>query len=216
MFLFHYIRRPYVLPGKISQRQSSAAAQVAPKSNGSIIFFAMCAAASLGTKTPNMKAAVSNPPTISSSRKLQLKSSCKNFALCRHHRFWLSQLFFNLTPITDDKHDDNRQISNPPHTSYLTLIAIMSHESVWFSRPRGYGKGARECRVCTHPAGLIRKYGLNICRQCFRERSTDIGFTKIDFTSMEAKRIETTGLQHFERTPRSRMCGRSRHGHFTH
>lgn len=34
-------------------------------------------------------------------------------------------------------------------------------------------------RVCTHPAGLIRKYGLNICRQCFRERSTDIGFTKV-------------------------------------
>ena len=34
-------------------------------------------------------------------------------------------------------------------------------------------------RVCTHPAGLIRKYGLNICRQCFREKSTDIGFTKV-------------------------------------
>ncbi|TKA29168.1 40S ribosomal protein S29 [Salinomyces thailandicus] len=54
----------------------------------------------------------------------------------------------------------------------------MSHESVWYSRPRTYGKGARECRVCTHKAGLIRKYGLNICRQCFREKSTDIGFTK--------------------------------------
>jgi arginine exporter protein ArgO len=34
-------------------------------------------------------------------------------------------------------------------------------------------------RVCTHKAGLIRKYGLNICRQCFRERSTDIGFIKV-------------------------------------
>jgi ribosomal protein S14 len=33
-------------------------------------------------------------------------------------------------------------------------------------------------RVCTHPAGLIRKYGLMICRQCFREKSTDIGFIK--------------------------------------
>ncbi|KAK7746600.1 40S ribosomal protein S29 [Diatrype stigma] len=39
----------------------------------------------------------------------------------------------------------------------------MSHESVWNSRPRTYGKGARGCRVCTHKAGLIRKYGLNIC-----------------------------------------------------
>lgn len=34
-------------------------------------------------------------------------------------------------------------------------------------------------RVCTHKAGLIRKYGLNICRQCFREKSTDIGFVKV-------------------------------------
>ncbi|KAI7156850.1 hypothetical protein KC349_g5989 [Hortaea werneckii] len=55
----------------------------------------------------------------------------------------------------------------------------MSHESVWYSRPRTYGKGSRNCRVCTHKAGLIRKYGLNICRQCFREKSTDIGFAKV-------------------------------------
>ncbi|OTB06159.1 hypothetical protein M426DRAFT_55677 [Hypoxylon sp. CI-4A] len=55
----------------------------------------------------------------------------------------------------------------------------MSHESVWNSRPRTYGKGSRSCRVCTHKAGLIRKYGLNICRQCFREKSADIGFVKV-------------------------------------
>lgn len=34
-------------------------------------------------------------------------------------------------------------------------------------------------RVCCHRAGLIRKYGLNLCRQCFREKSQDIGFTKV-------------------------------------
>ncbi|KAJ5905165.1 uncharacterized protein N7473_002081 [Penicillium subrubescens] len=55
----------------------------------------------------------------------------------------------------------------------------MTHESVWYSRPRKYGKGSRECRVCSHRAGLIRKYGMNICRQCFREKSTDIGFNKV-------------------------------------
>ena len=37
-------------------------------------------------------------------------------------------------------------------------------------------------RVCTHPAGLIRKYGLNICRQCFREKAADIGFVKVPTT----------------------------------
>jgi len=34
-------------------------------------------------------------------------------------------------------------------------------------------------RVCAHRAGLIRKYGLNICRQCFREKAYDIGFVKV-------------------------------------
>lgn len=33
--------------------------------------------------------------------------------------------------------------------------------------------------MCAHQAGLIRKYGLNICRQCFREKSADIGFVKV-------------------------------------
>lgn len=55
----------------------------------------------------------------------------------------------------------------------------MTHEAVWFSHPRKYGKGSRGCRICQHQAGLIRKYGLNICRQCFRERSDAIGFTKV-------------------------------------
>ncbi|CAB4378943.1 unnamed protein product [Rhizophagus irregularis] len=54
----------------------------------------------------------------------------------------------------------------------------MAHDQVWFSRPRRYGKGSRECRVCAHRAGLIRKYNLNVCRQCFREYSKDIGFIK--------------------------------------
>ncbi|KFH47588.1 40S ribosomal protein-like protein [Hapsidospora chrysogenum ATCC 11550] len=55
----------------------------------------------------------------------------------------------------------------------------MSHESVWNSRPRHYGKGSRSCRVCKHNAGLIRKYDLNLCRQCFREKAKDIGFNKV-------------------------------------
>ena len=28
--------------------------------------------------------------------------------------------------------------------------------------------------------GLIRKYALNMCRQCFREYANDIGFKKLD------------------------------------
>jgi len=34
-------------------------------------------------------------------------------------------------------------------------------------------------RVCGNGQGMIRKYGLNICRQCFREYAKDIGFVKV-------------------------------------
>ena len=50
--------------------------------------------------------------------------------------------------------------------------------SVWYTRPRNYGKGSRQCRVCSARIGLIRKYHLFICRRCFREYATDIGFIK--------------------------------------
>ena len=42
-----------------------------------------------------------------------------------------------------------------------------------------YGKGSRACRVCGAKQGLIRKYGMNMCRRCFRERANDIGFKKV-------------------------------------
>lgn len=34
-------------------------------------------------------------------------------------------------------------------------------------------------RACGNRHGLVRKYGLNLCRQCFREYSADIGFNKV-------------------------------------
>ncbi|OIO27928.1 30S ribosomal protein S14 [Candidatus Micrarchaeota archaeon CG_4_10_14_0_2_um_filter_60_11] len=36
----------------------------------------------------------------------------------------------------------------------------------------------RMCKLCGASRGLIRKYGLNICRKCFRERAKEIGFKK--------------------------------------
>jgi ribosomal protein S14 len=40
------------------------------------------------------------------------------------------------------------------------------------------GKGTRVCRNCGTSRGLIRKYGLNICRRCFREMGEALGFRK--------------------------------------
>eukprot|EP00898_Chlorokybus_atmophyticus_P005940 jgi/Chlat1/6347/Chrsp44S09060 len=44
----------------------------------------------------------------------------------------------------------------------------MGHLTIWCSHPRGYGPGSRMCRVCGNPHGLVRKYGIMLCRQCFR------------------------------------------------
>ena len=46
--------------------------------------------------------------------------------------------------------------------------------------PRKHGKNVHKCRKCGKRAGLIRKYGLVYCRQCFREDAEKLGFRKFD------------------------------------
>ncbi|HIH86911.1 MAG TPA: 30S ribosomal protein S14 [Methanosarcinales archaeon] len=41
-----------------------------------------------------------------------------------------------------------------------------------------FGRGANECRRCGRKQGLVRKYGIYLCRQCFREIAPDMGFNK--------------------------------------
>lgn len=40
------------------------------------------------------------------------------------------------------------------------------------------GEGNRFCKICGRQDGLIRKYGIQVCRQCFREKAEAIGFHK--------------------------------------
>ncbi|MEQ2264546.1 hypothetical protein XENORESO_011981 [Xenotaenia resolanae] len=42
-------------------------------------------------------------------------------------------------------------------------------------------------RVCSNRHGLIRKYGLNMCRQCFRQYAKDIGFVKVSKNTKVAR-----------------------------
>ena len=36
------------------------------------------------------------------------------------------------------------------------------------------------CVLCDRKRGLVRRYGLNLCRQCFRDKATELGFKKYD------------------------------------
>ncbi|OXB69895.1 UNVERIFIED_CONTAM: hypothetical protein H355_009818 [Colinus virginianus] len=44
----------------------------------------------------------------------------------------------------------------------------------------GEPKQLEKPRVCFNRHGMVRKYGLMMCRQCFRERAAQIGFVKVD------------------------------------
>ncbi|CAN6715771.1 unnamed protein product [Malus baccata var. baccata] len=46
--------------------------------------------------------------------------------------------------------------------------------------------------VCGNPHGLIRKYGLMYCRQCFRSNAKEIGFIKISIQTSTSAGLEQT------------------------
>ncbi len=45
-------------------------------------------------------------------------------------------------------------------------------------KERKFGKGSTPCRRCGQKNAVIRKYNLNLCRQCFRELAESLGFKK--------------------------------------
>ena len=51
-----------------------------------------------------------------------------------------------------------------------------------FNKPkkRSSGRNLTPCRRCGKTEGVINKYGLRYCRQCFREIAKDLGFDKFE------------------------------------
>ncbi len=57
----------------------------------------------------------------------------------------------------------------------VKLKKFIKHNS---PKVRSCGIALRRCKRCGRIRGHIRKYGLGLCRQCFRDIATDIGFKK--------------------------------------
>lgn len=58
-------------------------------------------------------------------------------------------------------------------------LALTKQGSIRNSRQGVYsGKGKRSCRVCANKRGIIRKYGIDECRRCFRENAQAQGWRK--------------------------------------
>ena len=64
-----------------------------------------------------------------------------------------------------------RQLTHKP----FKLQKYIKHNA---PKKRGCGFTTRHCRRCGRHKAHIDSYGLDLCRQCFREVSTEIGFKK--------------------------------------
>ena len=45
-------------------------------------------------------------------------------------------------------------------------------------KKRTTGEALHKCRNCGRTHAHIQKYGIHLCRQCFREQAKDLGFKK--------------------------------------
>ncbi len=43
-------------------------------------------------------------------------------------------------------------------------------------KKRAFGVNTKRCKNCGNPHGHIGKYGLNLCRRCFRDFAKELGF----------------------------------------
>ena len=46
-------------------------------------------------------------------------------------------------------------------------------------RARKYGRNVTRCPRCHSSWGVVSKYGLNLCRRCFRNVAHELGFRKL-------------------------------------
>ena len=60
------------------------------------------------------------------------------------------------------------------------MVESRKPNKLFGTHPKGYGKGSRACVVTGRMGGmgLVRKYGINMKRQTFRERAPDMGWVK--------------------------------------
>lgn len=45
-------------------------------------------------------------------------------------------------------------------------------------KERSFGRGIKQCEECGNTRGHIAKYGLELCRKCFRDNAPKLGFKK--------------------------------------
>lgn len=92
---------------------------------------------------------------------------------CFQKEPWDTRTFGFLTPESTDPAPDTGKF-----LSIITFCCSIFTRGFLFQSDLPYF--SVYSRVCSNHHGLIRKYGLNMCRRCFRQYANQIGFKKLD------------------------------------
>lgn len=94
--------------------------------------------------------------------------------------WWSFQAFYQSNPFTCALYS----LLSISLLFFLDLFMKMAESrkpnKLYATHPKNYGKGSRQCRVTGRQGGmgLIRKYGIDMKRQTFRERAIEMGWCK--------------------------------------
>jgi len=72
-------------------------------------------------------------------------------------------------------YSDYRKVFKQLKSKPVKMQKYIKHNA---PKPRKCGRSTKKCRRCGRPGGYISKYGLGLCRTCFREIATSLGFKK--------------------------------------
>jgi small subunit ribosomal protein S14 len=72
-------------------------------------------------------------------------------------------------------YSDHKKVFKQLRAKPVKLKKFMKHNA---PKERKNGRSTKKCRRCGRIRGHIKKYGLDLCRQCFREIATKLGFKK--------------------------------------
>jgi len=64
-----------------------------------------------------------------------------------------------------------KQLENKP----AKLAKFKKHN---LPKKRTFGRGSKKCKICGRKGAHVSKYGLNLCRQTFRDIAEKIGFKR--------------------------------------
>lgn len=69
------------------------------------------------------------------------------------------------------------------HTKVLQQIGkkpgkLAKYKKHSVPKDRKNGRNAKQCKLCGRTGAHIQKYGMDVCRHCFKDNATKLGFKK--------------------------------------